>query len=142
MRETLTKSPDQLGSVDLSATIELTPPKITQAAVDSFRNATRSTHSAEIPKTFVTLYRRGEFDWLGRLNVDFKNLLHAEQEYDYRDLLQVGDQPVVRTRVVDLKERKSLTILTLHSDILVGEKIKVVSTTTFMIRNPRPEGDA
>ncbi len=128
MRENLTKSPSP------QSVIELKLPKITAVAVENFRQATRTSHSEGIPKTFVTLYRRGEFDWLERLHVDFHNLLHTDQEYVYLQPLKVGDEPTVRTHIVDMKERKNLTIMTLHSDILVGETVKVVAMTTFMIR--------
>ncbi len=134
MREILTKSDQK--SDDF---IELKQQRITSEAVEKFKKATHTTYSSGIPKTFVTLYRRAEFDWLGRLGVDFRNLLHTDQEYDYLEPLEVGDEPVVRTKIADKKDRKSLTMLTLQSDIIVEGRTKVSALTTFMIRKSVPE---
>lgn len=123
--------------------IEIVEKPLSRQHIDFFRRATLSDSSPGIPLTFPTIFRRPEFDWLDRLKVDMHSLLHTEQEYEYLVPLEVGDVPRIRTRVKELKERKSkrlsLTIVVLESEVHCSEVLKMRTNTTFVLREMTEE---
>lgn len=110
---------------------------LTKEAIDSFRQATRSSHSQN-PLTFATRFRRTEFDLLDKLQVELPTLLHTDQTYEFFSDFEVGDQVLVRTWVAEMRERSvaqvSLRIITFESEFLVQGKKKASAETTFVVR--------
>jgi hypothetical protein len=123
--------------------IEITESAIDPQSIEAFRHATKTDHTMGIPMTWATTLRLPEFQWLDKLHVDMHELLHAEQQYHYLKALKVGDIPVVRTRLQEHRERKlrtgTLTLVVLESEIVCQEEVKIICTTTFMLRHPTGE---
>jgi N-terminal half of MaoC dehydratase len=118
--------------------IEIREKPISREDLEAFTKATLTEHSRAIPLTFPTTFRRPEFQWLDRLKVDMHQLLHTDQEYEYLKPLEVGDTPVIRTRICDFKERRvrqgRLVIVVLESEVSCQEELKLRSLTTFVLR--------
>lgn len=119
----------------LGDVFEVTEPVITEGQVAAFRKVTASTHSGGgIPLTFITRFRRPEFQMLERLKIDFSHLLHTDQEYRFLGPFRVGEVPVVRSRIRDHRERRNLQILTIETEFRCGSELKAISLTTFVVR--------
>lgn len=118
--------------------VEIVEPELTRELVDAFRRATLSEFSPGFPLTFATTFRKSEFKWLNKLQVDLRNLLHTEQQYEFLIPFELADIPTIRTKIIDIKERKSkrgcLTIVVLESSVLCAAQLKVRTTTTFVLR--------
>lgn len=134
-----------LNAPDGGEWLEFQEESIDGESVDRFRRATASRHVTSVPPTYVTLFRHAEYEWLNRLDVDVRNLLHAEQEYEYQRRLEVGDAPLVRTRLMEFRERRRqreiMRFIKLESEMRVRGEVAVVSRTTFVVRQPT-EGNA
>ena len=122
---------------DLSEEIQTTSVVITPQHIDAFKEATRTGHTVGMPVSYATVYRSTEFQWLDRVGVDLRKLLHAEQEYEYLSPLKAGDQPVVVTRVKEWRERRDMVFVTLETDIRVGTDVKVRALSTFVVRGEK-----
>jgi acyl-CoA thioesterase FadM len=107
---------------------------LTQENVDAFATATRTEFFASVPPTYQTIFRDCEFDWLDRLQLDMKQLLHTEQEYEYLVPLKVGDDIEVSTKVLEFKERKGLKFFTLETRILASSVLTILARSTFIVR--------
>jgi N-terminal half of MaoC dehydratase len=121
-----------------SGVIEVEEKPISRQDLEAFASATLTQNSHSIPLTFPTTFRRPEFQWLDRLKVDMHQLLHTDQEYEYLTPLEVGDVPVIRTRISDFKERKvrqgRLAIVVLESEVSCQGVLKLRCLTTFVLR--------
>jgi hypothetical protein len=120
----------------LSIVLEVTEPMISEEQVAAFRKVTASQHVGEggIPLTFITRFRRPEFQMLERLKIDYRNLLHTDQEYRYITPFRVGEVPFVRSRICEHRERRSLRILTIETEFRCATELKAVSYSTFVVR--------
>ena len=118
--------------------IEFNYPQLTTEMIEKVRAATETKFTKSVPLTLPTMFRRPEFDWLERLGVDLRTLLHTEQEYHYHAPLAVGDNPKIRTWISDFKERKgkqfSLSIVEMTSDVHVDNVKKITAVTNFVIK--------
>ena len=110
--------------------------ELTAHHLSQFIQATRTQSANDFPLSFATLFRKAEFMWLERMNVDLRNLLHTDQEYEYFSPFQVGDIPLITTKLVQSRERKGMVFVTLATEIRVGDKPRVLATTTFVVRPP------
>ncbi len=97
--------------------------------------ATRSDFARVTPPTFPTIYRWGEFEWLKRLGLDLRNLLHTEQEYEYLAPLVVGERPRITTVLKQQRVKAGMTFLVLESGIECGGRLAVRVISHFVIRN-------
>ena len=109
---------------------------LTIEQVIAFRHATKSFYSSKIPPTFSTVFRKAEFQFLERCDVDMRLLLHVEQAYEYLSELQVGDMPVITTKIQTARERRGMYFFTLQTEVSCAGKLRVRSTTQFVIRPP------
>ncbi len=114
--------------------ITLSMEAITTETVQAFAEATLSEHFKTIPPSFATRFRKAEFEWLTRMQVDMRTLLHIEQEYEFVSPLVVGDPVEVSTKIAQWKERKSMTFVTLETTISAQGKVKIKSITTFLLQ--------
>ncbi len=118
--------------------IEFSGEEANPEGVASFRVATCSQYGKGIPLTYCTLFRHGEYAWLEKLGIEVRELLHGEQEYEFKEPLQVSKPLTVLTKLASIKERKtaqtSLAFVVLSSDVLCEGKVAVVSKTTFVVR--------
>lgn len=119
--------------------IEFTGEPLSAERVEGLLKATHSDHTHGLPLTLCTIYRHPEFDWLRKLDIELKNVLHAEQSYEYYRELRAGERPYVRTIVRQQKKRAGLVFMVLESEFSVdGEKI-LLSRTTFYVRKPESD---
>lgn len=125
----------QSGNEEVYERIE---PAISATEVLAFKKATCTVSAEEVPLTFITRFRHLEFDILGKMKVDLKNLLHTEQEYSYFEPFHVGDSLNIKTKVRECRERRGsqsvLTILSIASEFFCQGRLKALSLTTFVIR--------
>jgi hypothetical protein len=119
--------------------IEVKNGPLTQEGIAAFLRATRSECVTGMPPTFPTVYRQSEFAWLHKLNIDMRNLLHTDQEYEYLVPLRQGDMPVVQSKIVDARERSGLLFIVLETIIRCQDVLKIRCWTTFVLRGPLKE---
>ena len=87
-----------------SATFE---EEISSERIRSFREAVGLDPNAdEVPPTYVTRFRQGEFELLARLGVPLQNILHAEQDYQYFERLKPGMKILYETTLANSFEKK------------------------------------
>jgi len=125
--DNLKEAEPQMGAV------EFEEEEISSERLRAFCEVTHS-QALRFPPTFPTVYRWGEFQWLKRLGYSLRDLLHTEQEYEYRFSLKPGEKPKILTRLIQQKTRRGLTFLSLKSEIIVEGKIAVVAHTQFVLR--------
>lgn len=110
--------------------------------VNQFSKATGWTHLS-VPPTYLTCFRETEFELLRRLGIELKEVLHAEQRYDFPegDGLEVGVVYDVSTRVTQVIEKGStnrvLVFLTLKSEFRPRTQTSrppILAITTLALR--------
>ncbi|MBI4405202.1 MAG: MaoC family dehydratase N-terminal domain-containing protein, partial [Deltaproteobacteria bacterium] len=79
---------------------------VTEERVNDFLDATGSEYVTGVPPTFQTLFRHAEYEWLDRLKIDVRGLIHGEQDYEYLQAFEPGRSFLVRTELVGMKERQ------------------------------------
>jgi len=122
---------------DFEHVIEVKLPRVTEAQINAFRVATRTTYSGT-PPTFATLFRDAEWKWLDRLKINMRDLLHSDQEYHYLQPLKAGDEPVVATKMKSHRERRGMHFFTLETVISCNGVPKILAQTGFVVREGRP----
>ncbi len=115
--------------------IEFALDALTSEDVSNFAAATHSQFFQSIPPSFATRFRKAEFEWLNQLKVDMRTLLHVEQEYEYLSALFLGIPLNVSSRISEWKERRSMTFVTIETNISQTNEVKIKSSTTFLLQN-------
>lgn len=115
--------------------IEMDLEVLTPEIISAFGKATDSKHFRSIPPSFATRFRKAEFQWLDRMKVDMRTLLHIEQEYEYVSPLIVGKQVSVSSRISEWKERRAMTFVTIQTSVSQEKEVKIKSNTTFLLQN-------
>jgi hypothetical protein len=119
--------------------VVLEAPPVTDADIQAFCRATGTDHSPKMALTYPTRWRTTEFEWLGKLNIDMRSLLHTGQEYEFLHPLKAGEIPIIVTRMKSMKERGGMRFITLESLVSFSGVVKVKSLSTFVVR-PDSEG--
>lgn len=107
---------------------------ITSEHIKLFASATVSENYVATPLTFPTIFRATEFRWLDRLQLDMRQLLHTEQEYEYIAPLREGDTLLITTRMTGWRQRKGLLFVTMESDVTCIGKTVIKATSAFVVR--------
>ena len=123
--------------IDLNA--DLTPIKftaetLTQQRLKQFDSAVRALYSNVAAPTYSTTFRKGEFEFLDRLRVNLRNLLHTEQDYEYFSTFQMGDVPEVETKLTSTKERRGMVFVSLSTEVKVKKQLRVRCVSSFVLR--------
>ena len=113
---------------------------LTEVHLKEFREATSTEFTPGFPPTYATVFRKAEFDFLDRFKVDMRLLLHVDQEYIYLVALRIGDTLNITTSVGEIRERRGMHFVTLHTDFVCKGEAKIRSNTTFVVRDPRSAG--
>ncbi|MEK6578435.1 MAG: MaoC family dehydratase N-terminal domain-containing protein [Bdellovibrionota bacterium] len=74
--------------------------RISADHLEKFCQAIGSVNRGEASPTFLTTFRRGEFDLFGKLGLNLSKVLHAEQEYRYEGKIITGDLVSYETELV------------------------------------------
>lgn len=119
----------------MEAPIVFRAPPVSRQSITQFVEATHSEHCGLDPLTFATIFRSTEFQWLDRLQVDLRQLLHTDQEYEFVAPLKEGDVPTIYTRVCEHKERKGMRFVVLESEVRCDDQIKIVARSSFLLRS-------
>ncbi len=64
-----------------------------------------SLDSSQVP-TIFTIFRLGEFELMEQMGLQLKQILHAEQGYDYLELLKPGIKIRYRTELVSVHKKE------------------------------------
>lgn len=125
--------------VDLNQTIEVVEPIVEAKDIEAFRKATYSEAAGGIPLTFVTRFRRTEFEWLGRLNINLADVLHTEQEYEFFGNFTIGDELKMITRIASYRERKvgskKMLFVAIRGELKKDDNIVVLCRSSFVVRS-------
>lgn len=116
--------------------------EITRDRIAAFCQAIGIEDSQVAPPTFLTLFRRGEFDLFQKLGIELSRVLHAGQEYQYENEIQAGDCVRFETVISNLleKDRPSarMQFITLETEVYVersSENYRVgKAKTTVVVR--------
>jgi hypothetical protein len=100
-----------------------------------FHKAFRS-QGTEIPATVTAIMMKGVFDLVNKMQVDWKNLLHATQTYTYNKALTTPSQLHAQTKLVDCKFRAGMHWLNFETPIFQdGEtEASIVSKSLIMVK--------
>jgi acyl dehydratase len=116
--------------------------EVTAERIVNFCKAIGSTAFNEGPPTFLTVFRKGEFDLFNQLGFDLSQVLHAEQEYDYENPVIAGDRVEFKTALTQVLEKQNsrsfMQFLTFETEFQAQRESVVVrigkSKTTIVIR--------
>jgi N-terminal half of MaoC dehydratase len=106
---------------------------LTQADIEKFKSATFNRYS-QIPPALPTLFRAAEFQWLDRMKVDMRQVLHTEQVYEFLEPLTLGVPMTITTSIVSQRERSGLRLISLSTDIITQERLCVRAVSSFVLR--------
>jgi len=88
-------------------------------------NASVATADTSSIPTFFTIFRHGEFELISSFELHLKQILHAEQEYEFFKPLAAGEKIRFQTRLADVLEKKGkdsfLHFLVFETDFLLSE---------------------
>jgi N-terminal half of MaoC dehydratase len=108
--------------------------QITRTVLDDFNRAISAQYALGAAPTFATTLRKGEFEFLDRLKVNLKNLLHTDQTYEYQSPFCLGDIPEVETKLSSAKERRGMVFVNLESEVRVKGELRVRCQSSFILR--------
>ncbi len=114
--------------------------RLERAAIEAFGKSVSWELPGEVPPSFLTRFREGEFELLVRLGVELQQVLHAEQEYRWLAPLKMDSELDHRARLADVLSKGGkggrLTFLKFDSEYLdpVTTRALVQSRTVMVIR--------
>jgi len=116
--------------------------EISQQRIARFCSAIGVQQTQVAPPTFLTLFRKGEFELLQRLGIPLSRVLHAEQEYWYESSVQAGDRIKFQTSITQVLEKHGSTFFmqfitmetTFHAERDSGERPVGRAKNTIVIR--------
>ena len=112
--------------------------KVTRQMIEQFSTAVQAGVSSEVPGTFLTLFRQGEFELFQRLGVPLSKILHAEQEYIYLVPLQAEMEFEYETTLAQVLEKRgasgAMSFLTLETEFRSGVQKIATGRTTVVVR--------
>jgi acyl dehydratase len=103
--------------------------------VASFRSSVGETKDI-VPPTFATAAEFAVFPLIvgdPELGLDFTRVVHAEQEYDWRRPLRIGESLTVRSRIASIRQKAGNGFLTIQTELLDGQGEIVVLARATMI---------
>jgi hypothetical protein len=80
--------------------------KITKERIALFCEAVGMKTSLVAPPTFMTVFRKGEFELFDHLGLPFSSVLHSEQQFTYESDLRAGDEILFQTELTSVLEKK------------------------------------
>ncbi len=114
--------------------------RLDREAVEAFGRSVSWEIPGEVPPSFLTRFREGEFELLVSLGVELRQVLHAEQEYRWLAPLKADAQLDHRARLADVLSKGGkggrLTFLKFDSEYLdpVTTRALAQSRTVMVIR--------
>jgi len=105
--------------------------------VEAFARALGADPADGVPPTYAAVYALGTtarqlFDD-PEAGVDFANLLHREQEFEWQRQAQVGERVTAQGRVTSDVERRGIRFITLESGVTAGGAPFCRSRAVFVI---------
>jgi hypothetical protein len=110
---------------------------VSRERLEKFCQAIGQKGAAEVaPPTFMTVFRKGEFEVFDLLGLKLENVLHAEQIYQYESDIRVGDEIEFQTQLSHVLEKKggALSFLTLETKFSTGPRQIGSSRTTIVVK--------
>jgi hypothetical protein len=115
---------------------------VTAHRISSFCKAVGAEENGIAPPTFLTLFRKGEFELFQYLGLELSHVLHAEQEYQYEEGIQPGDRIHFETVLTQVLEKQSssskMQFLSFETHIQAERRSKIwrvgKSKTTIVVR--------
>lgn len=108
--------------------------------IDAFRAAVGGPPNG-VPPTFVTAAEFAVFPQIVAdpdLGMDFSNVVHAEQEYEWHRPLTQGERLLVRSRIAEIRERAGLGLLVVETELVgAGGEVAVTARSTMLERDGR-----
>ena len=115
--------------------------EITASRVGAFAAAIGADPAGGVPPTYLTVFRKGEFEILQGLKIPLSRVLHGEQEYSYESALRVGDRVRYETLLIQAVEKRGasslLQVLVLETRFRVGERPAAAARTTLLMKGER-----
>jgi hypothetical protein len=119
--------------------------QVTQKQISLFCQAIGAKEGSVAPPTFLTAFRKGEFDLFKDLGFELSQVLHAEQEYEYENPLMAGDQVSFKTTLAHVLEKQSkssslqfLSFETQFQSVGADKQLPIgKAKTTVVIRSKR-----
>jgi hypothetical protein len=117
--------------------------EVTSDRIQAFCKAIGIEDRSVAPPTFLTVFRKGEFELFQILGIELSKVLHAEQEYQYEHPIRGGDFVHFQTVVSQILEKNGSTtrmqFFTFETEILVEKGSDTQqragkSKTTIVIR--------
>ena len=115
------------------------------ARVARFQISVEDSNIQDVPPTFLTVFRKPEFDLFQSLGVELKRVLHAEQEYRFERPLKIGEELTYQCRLANVLEKKGaqsfLSFLVIETEFFSGHEAGTqarvaFSKTTVVVREP------
>ncbi len=116
--------------------------QVTEGQIGAFCKTLGIDDFSVAPPTFLTLFRKGEFELFQQLGLELSRVLHTEQEYIYENRIMAGDSIYFETTVLQVLEKARATSFTqfitfeTHFDVeRDAKKVSVgKSRTSILIR--------
>lgn len=108
-----------------------------EAGVRQFAQAIAYT-GQEIPPTWLTCLRRGEFELFEKMQIPLASVLHAEQRYAWESAVVMPSRLKYRTRLTQVNEKSSsrgkLTFLVLETEVHAESVRCATARTTIAVK--------
>ncbi|HKZ75125.1 MAG TPA: MaoC family dehydratase N-terminal domain-containing protein [Actinomycetota bacterium] len=92
----------------------------------------------DVPPTFATAAEFTVFPAIvsdPELGLDFTRVVHAEQEYEWRRPLRVGETLTVRARIASIRQKAGTGFLTIRSELVGADgDVAVLAWATLIER--------
>lgn len=108
--------------------------------VASFARALGLDPADGVPPTYAAVYALGstapQLFADEEAEIDFANLLHAEQEFEWERQPEVGETVVARGRVSSDSERRGVRLIRFETLVTAGRSPLCRSNALFLVRRP------
>ena len=130
------------GKIVAVAGREYPPVELTIEAdrVAAFARALGLDPGEGVPPTYAAVYALGstapQLFADEEAGVDFANLLHAEQEFEWERQPEVGETVIARARVSSDSERRGVRLIRFETLVTAGGSPLCRSNALFVVRRP------
>ena len=127
-----------LSKQDLPLTAPEEQLDISKEIIEKFEIAFKQSPSLGLPPTFPAVSLKGVFQIVNDLRIDWRNLLHATQRFEYLKTPEIGWRVTVSTKLIDWKFRANTHWLQFLTEWKQnGETNPVVrSKTLILVKEP------
>lgn len=108
--------------------------QITSEKVRMFCQSLGMPERNTLPPTYLTVFRKGEFELFQKLGIPLSQILHTDQTYEFLVPIQIGDEVEFKTEVTQVLEKAKMQFLSFETEFKVENRAVAKAISTIVVR--------